>query len=67
MLLLALLGDGEISAAIAEAGLTKNKIEGALKDVRPEVRVVLLWCGGRGAGVRACGEVVLECRAAACT
>jgi ATP-dependent Clp protease ATP-binding subunit ClpA len=37
VLLLAMLGDGEISAAIAEAGLTKSSIEGALKDVRPEV------------------------------
>lgn len=42
VLLLALLGDGEISAAIAEAGLTKNKIEQALKDVRPEVSMGLM-------------------------
>lgn len=38
VLLAALLGDGEISTAIGEAGLTKNSIEAALKDVRPEVR-----------------------------
>jgi ATP-dependent Clp protease ATP-binding subunit ClpB len=37
VLLLALLGDSEISTAMAEAGLTRNSVEAALKDVRPEV------------------------------
>jgi ATP-dependent Clp protease ATP-binding subunit ClpB len=42
VLLLALLNDGEIAAAIAEAGLTKQAIENALHEVRPAVRVA---CG----------------------
>jgi ATP-dependent Clp protease ATP-binding subunit ClpB len=57
MLLLALLGDSEISAAIAEAGLTKNSIESALKDVRPEVRV------GRSRPGGGCSMGVWDCRA----
>jgi hypothetical protein len=38
VLLLALLTDGDISSAIAEAGLTRQAIESTLKDVRPAVR-----------------------------
>jgi hypothetical protein len=37
VLLAALLADGEVSSAIAEAGLTRQAIEAALKDVRPAV------------------------------
>ena len=37
VLLLALLGDSEVSAAITESGITKHSIENALKDVRPSV------------------------------
>lgn len=37
VLLLALLTDSEIAAAIQEAGLTKQGIENAIRDVRPAV------------------------------
>lgn len=37
VLLLALLNDSEITAAIAETGLTKHSIENALQEVRPAV------------------------------
>lgn len=36
VLLLALLHDGEVGAAIAEAGMAKQALENALKEVRPE-------------------------------
>lgn len=36
VLLLSLINDSEVSAAIAEAGVTKRAIENALKEVRPE-------------------------------
>lgn len=62
VLLLALLGDSEISSAIAEAGLTKNSIEAALKDVRPEVRGGVGWCSlccGERVGCRLCQVLTL--------
>jgi ATP-dependent Clp protease ATP-binding subunit ClpA len=37
VLLLALLHDGEVGAAIGEAGMAKQALESALKEVRPEV------------------------------
>lgn len=37
VLLLSLINDSEVSAAIAEAGVTKHAIENALKEVRPQV------------------------------
>lgn len=44
VLLLALLNDSEITAAIAETGLTKGSIENALQEVRPAVSVPLQGC-----------------------
>jgi ATP-dependent Clp protease ATP-binding subunit ClpB len=38
VLLLALLHDAEVAAAISEAGMAKQALENALKEVRPEVR-----------------------------
>jgi ATP-dependent Clp protease ATP-binding subunit ClpB len=38
VLLLALLHDGDVAAAIGEAGMAKQSLENALKEVRPEVR-----------------------------
>lgn len=37
VLLLALLSDPEVAAAVAEAGVTKSAIEAALKEARPKV------------------------------
>lgn len=44
VLLAALLGDAEVVAALGEAGITKQAIDNALKDVRPAVSACC-WAG----------------------
>lgn len=63
VLLLSLINDAEVSAAIAEAGVTKKSIENALKEVRPEVGFEYMMCCP-GTQIVDCNRY---CRQAACS
>ncbi len=54
LLLLALLHDGEVLAALGEAGITPSAIDAALNEVRTKVSstsLFSLWCCSRKAGI----------------